>query len=54
MQLTEVTTLLYVSQWFLIQINILPWTVGCTVRYSKTGNWMMETIYSELKVDNLL
>ena len=25
-----------------------------TVRYRKSENWMMETVYSELKVRNLL
>ena len=30
--------------------NILQWTVVSTVCYSKSDNWMMETLYSELKV----
>ena len=55
MLLTEVTTLLYVFHWFLIQIrNILQWTVVATVRYRKSDNWLMETVYSKLKVGNLL
>ena len=56
MYLTEVTILLYIFDWFLMQIrNILQWTVVSTARYlKKNDNWMMmETVYSELKVGNL-
>ena len=56
MPLTEVATLLYAFHWwFLIQIcNILQWRVGSTVRYRKSGKLMIESVYSELKVRNLL
>ena len=40
---------------FLMQIrHILQWTMVSTVRYRKSDNWMMETVYSEPKVGNLL
>ena len=55
MWLTELTTLLYLFCWFLIQIrNILQWVVVSTMRYRKGDNWMIGTVYSELKVGNLL
>ena len=34
--------------------DILQWAVDSTVSYRKSDNWMMETVYSELKVGNLL
>ena len=47
--------LLYVFHWFLMQIhNILRWTVGSTVHYRKSKNWMMKTVYSKLKIGNFL
>ena len=40
--------------WFLKQIRkILQWAVIATVRYRKNDNWMMETVFSELKLGNL-
>ena len=41
--------------WFLIQTRkILQWKVVSTACYRKSDNWMMETVYSELKVGSLL
>ena len=34
--------------------NILQGIVGSTVLYRKIDNWVMETVYSELQVGNLL
>ena len=46
---------LFPFHWFLIEIhNILQWTVGSTVCYRESENWMMETAYSKVKVGNLL
>ena len=44
MQLTEVT----------IFCMFFTGSVGSTVRYGKSDNWMIETGYSKLKVGNLL
>ena len=45
----------YVFHWFLMQIrNILQWAAVSTACYGKSDNWTMETVYSELKVGNLL